>query len=335
MPTVHFLNVNDGDCSIIQHVSGRVTMIDVNNAFIPEAKSTRRLVKEAFALSTAAPAGNFNQKAYPDNPIEYLRKLRVPSLFRFIATHGDMDHLDGIRDVFSEFSPANIWDTDNTKRFAPGAFNTGRYDREDWTFYERLRDGNPQTNPKRLVYYSGDVNEYYKDDGLFILAPTKQLIAEANEAEEWNDASYVLLYRSHGHRILFAGDSEDGTWEHILANWYDKVAGVDVLVAPHHGRDSGRDWGFLDVVRPRLTLFGNAASEHLAYGAWNSRDLEFITNNQAGYVVMSISKSGIDVFVKNGRFARSFAESKGYSSSYSEPNDAWYLGTLAAPILAH
>lgn len=29
MSTIHFLNVNDGDCSWIKHESGRVTVIDV------------------------------------------------------------------------------------------------------------------------------------------------------------------------------------------------------------------------------------------------------------------------------------------------------------------
>jgi hypothetical protein len=30
MPRVHFLNVRNGDCSIIQHASKRVSVIDVN-----------------------------------------------------------------------------------------------------------------------------------------------------------------------------------------------------------------------------------------------------------------------------------------------------------------
>jgi len=32
MPVVHFLNVRSGDCSIIKHGSGRISIIDVNNA---------------------------------------------------------------------------------------------------------------------------------------------------------------------------------------------------------------------------------------------------------------------------------------------------------------
>ena len=32
MPRIHFLNVKQGDCSIIQHISDRVTMIDICKA---------------------------------------------------------------------------------------------------------------------------------------------------------------------------------------------------------------------------------------------------------------------------------------------------------------
>ena len=32
MSTIHFLNVKEGDCSVIEHNSGRVTVIDVCNA---------------------------------------------------------------------------------------------------------------------------------------------------------------------------------------------------------------------------------------------------------------------------------------------------------------
>ena len=38
MGLFHFLNVNQGDCSIIEHVSKRVSVIDVNCAFTPAEK---------------------------------------------------------------------------------------------------------------------------------------------------------------------------------------------------------------------------------------------------------------------------------------------------------
>ena len=96
-----------------------------------------------------------------------------------------------------------------------------------------------------------------------MLAPTPALIAAANRCDDFNDGSYVILYRSAGGRVLFGGDSHDATWEYILTNHADDVRDVDLLIAPHHGRRSGRRYDFLDVVNPALTFFGNADSDHL------------------------------------------------------------------------
>jgi competence protein ComEC len=99
-----------------------------------------------------------------------------------------------------------------------------------------------------------------------------------------------------------------------------------VLVAPHHGRDSGRSYDFLDIVSPRVTLFGNAPSEHMAYSQWNDRDLLFITNNQAGTIILDASSDGFRIYVKHKPFAESFTEARGYETKYNEDAQGWFIG---------
>lgn len=329
MPRVHCLNVRLGACSIIQHGSGRVSMIDVNSASTPEAtKAASIVLAESYQKSWKPVPGNYQQKDDPDNPIEYLRKHKIPSIFRFILTHPDMDHMGGIKDLFAEFSPSNLWDTANTKEIPESDFSTRRKLGEDWKFYKNLRDTSPDSNPKRLVYHSGDVNDFYKKDGMSILAPTQALMETANKKNDWNDASYVVLYRCAEKKVLFCGDSEDLTWKHILDNWEEDVSSLDVLIAPHHGRDSGRSYEFLDTVQPRLTIFGNASSDHLAYKPWHNRQLPILTNNQAGYIILDIANSGLDIWIKNQKYAENFTKENGWSTHKSDERDAWYLGTL-------
>jgi len=332
MPVVHFLNVNHGDCSIIQHYSGHVTVIDVCNA--SSVGEPVQLSENARYQKSAGVLGNFNRKDYPDNPISYLKDRGIASVFRFVVTHPDMDHLDGIEDFFSEFAPANFWDTDNNKEM--GDFGYGGYSEDDWLFYKSLRDGCPTTNPRRLALYSGSIGPYYNEgetgksggDGLYVLAPTRAIVSAANECGDFNDSSYVILYRTGNKRILFSGDSHDVTWEHILDKHHNDVAGVDVLIAPHHGRDSDRDYDFLDVVNPRLTLFGNAKCEHLAYGAWNNRDLLFITNNQAGTIIMNVDSTGLKVYVSHKPFAEEFTKQRGYATFYDQEMRGYFVGVL-------
>ena len=327
--TFHFLNVKDGDCSIIEHGSGHISVIDVCNAekvTTPMSDSELRYLTEK-----ARVAGNFQQKKHPVNPVEYLQKFNINSVFRFVLTHPDMDHMDGIKDFFDCFKPINFWDTDNNKEteFKEGS----QYNEEDWDFYKQIRDSNSQTDPKRLTLYSGSEGKYYSQnadgqspgDALSILAPTSELIEQANESDDYNDASYVILYRGAGGKILLSGDSHDNTWEHILDNWENEVKDVDLLIAPHHGRKSNRSYKFLDTVNPKMTFFGNARSEHLAYGAWSYRKLEKITNNEANCMVVDCSGTNLTLYVTNESFAKAYTKENNSDTSYSDEYNAWYL----------
>ncbi len=99
MATIHYLNVKEGDCSVIQHNSGRITVIDVCNAKAPETEES----KVAMSLAKAATRvpGNFQQKNYPVDPIAYLQSHNINGIFRYIQTHPDMDHMDGVKAFFS------------------------------------------------------------------------------------------------------------------------------------------------------------------------------------------------------------------------------------------
>ena len=116
---------------------------------------------------------------------------------------------------------------------------------------------------------------------------------------------------------------------HITANWrgtplttYETIV-VDLLIAPHHGRKSGRSYDFLDYVNPKLTFFGCASSEHLAYNAWNYRKLTHITNNQCGCIVAE-GYDAMHIYIENSTFA---ANSKG-DTSRTNAQGFCYLGTV-------
>jgi competence protein ComEC len=332
MGIFHFLNVKQGDCSIIQHPNGHVTVIDVCNARLEPSVTPLQSLFNEFA-SKKSVNGNFGQKDYPVNPIDYMRTRGITAIFRFIASHPDMDHLDGIKDLFAAFPVGNFWDTKNDKKL-PDWGNNCPWRREDWEFYQSLRDGTAAGCPTRLTLHAGDRNKYWNmddsgggGDGLQILAPTPELVSSANDSGDHNDCSYAILYRSAGGRILFLGDTHDATIEHIIANHAADVADVDVLIAPHHGRHSDRNFEFLDILRPKLTLFGNAPSEHLAYGPWYNRDLPIITNNQANCIIIDTNISGLmQVYVTNETFAR--AENP--STFYSSDHGGWFLRSLGA-----
>ena len=349
MGILHFLDVGQGDCSIIEHRSGRTTMIDVCKARTvkttiaslyapppPSAAAALGLLGSAMPQQALSPAARDLLNALlpppPDfvDPIEYMRARNISAPFRYIQSHPEADHMDGIADLCAEFPPANFWDTDNTCG-KTGGFAFGGYRREDWEFYLSIRDGRKVGGPKRLVLHAGDQGQFWNavttpgevHDGLHVLAPTRELVRAANRSGDFNDSSYVILWWTPAGRVLFCGDSHDDTWDHILATYGAWVANVDIMIAPHHGRDSGRERRFLNIVRPKLTLFGWARSEHLMYDALHSRELTLITATQAGTVVVDALGTSMRIFVANEACAR-----KRNSNTWYDPYGGWYLGSI-------
>ena len=159
--------------------------------------------------SSRGVSGNFQQKRYPVNPIQYLGERGISSVFRYIQTHPDMDHMDGIEPFFDAFSPINFWDTDNEeeKDFELGGPTVSLIGCSTRSFAMRSHPLPPDV----FTLEPGSRGEFYnlpnEGDGIHILAPTDSLVADANRTGDYNDASYVILYRSSEHQIVFAGDS--------------------------------------------------------------------------------------------------------------------------------
>lgn len=311
MSRLHFLNVDPGDCTVIEHNSGRISVIDVCDGNIEKANSNSASVKTLGQLlaqmdSERSSGGNFNMKSCVTNPIDYIRDLGISSIFRFILTHPDMDHMDGLDQLAKNFSILNFWDT-GVRKEDPDFSNYSPYLEEDWSRYKKLINSDGTSCSTRLAgdrfQYANKGTDGAGGDGLYILSPDKALVDAGNDGGDVNDASYVILYRSAGGRILIPGDAHDETWDRVIREHTADVQGCSVLIAPHHGRDSDRSFDFLDTIQPKLTLFGNAPSEHLAYDAWNRRDLSYITSNQAGNIILECQNDSVSVYVENEAFA--------------------------------
>jgi competence protein ComEC len=341
MAIIHFLNVLEGDCSIIQHDSGRISVIDVSNAYDATDTEQEKLVKAVKDKEVKAnnfvpnDKVNYNQKKNPDNPIDYINtKIKTKDIFRFIITHPDMDHLDGLKDFYSEFKVANTWLSENTKELDLKTF-PNKYNPDDWKFYTEIRDGK-YTDTKKLTYKVGDDNSYFKEDNIKILCPTSALIKQANaEGGDIHDLSYVLLFtfpkKGGGTwKFIFSGDSHDNSWEYILKTFEADIKNIDVLFAPHHGRDSKRNYDFLKTITPSVTLMGNASSDHLAYTSYPKTR---ITNNQAGHIMIDINEDRLLFLVKNKEFADNYCNKenrKWGEATYYEKYDAYGLFQIEA-----
>ncbi len=133
-PKIHFLNVKQGDCSFLERPSGRLTVIDICCGNLPHDGV---LQAKAASLRGAKPSGNYAMCANPTNPIHYLESKGLSNIWRFILTHPDMDHMDGIKQLFHSKKVEHFWDC-GIRRQKPGFDEASPYMEEDWDFFFSL-----------------------------------------------------------------------------------------------------------------------------------------------------------------------------------------------------
>jgi competence protein ComEC len=281
---IHFLNVGHGDCTIIAHPAGRLTMIDINNSqdydpstFDEVLQEEKRKRGSRIGFNLLTPGGydggvgtllgtdSLTELAKADaaqeitDPIEFLKEnYPGKALFRFILSHPDLDHMRGLKRLYENVGFVNFWDTANTKP-APNTFK-GDADQEDWRFYQALRKGRVSgpfvhnfIRGSKAFAFARDENGNEGGDNIEILSPTPDLVNDCNQAGKSNDMSLVLRVRHGARSILLPGDAEAAAWKDMAAH-YGKALKTDYLKASHHGRDSGFDLEALKLIDPRITF---------------------------------------------------------------------------------
>jgi beta-lactamase superfamily II metal-dependent hydrolase len=278
-------------------------------------------VRKAYAADEAArkPRGNFNMCSQSTDPISYLKSIGVSSLFRFILSHPDMDHMDGLDRLCDEFRVYNFWDT-GSPRPKPDFGWGSKYLEADWDRFERIRSGQDNRTSTgvrqagaRFAYANRGEDGTGGGDGLHILSPTKQLINDPDFEDDINEGSYVISYLSSGGKIILPGDAHDAAWEYIINNDRTDIENCAFMLAPHHGRHSNRSYDFLDYSKPKLTLIGCSPSDYIEYDQWRRRGLDYITSNQAGNVVLNIGEA-IDVYIENEKYVEACGKTTRYKN---------------------
>lgn len=269
MIKIHFLNVGHGDCIVIEFKdSNRTAVIDINMSEKMDDNSYSEIVNESKNLLSSAEQLSYYFKEFDDyqlfektgynikltNPIDYIKKLDIKSVFRFISTHPHMDHISGLSKLNSEIGIINLWIIKNT--FIQDDSKLNDYQKKDWDLYKKYRNTiEHELNDITVVRpKEGTSNQYWNEDKITILAPNDSLLELAKDKKNRNIMSYVLLIEYCGHKIILGGDAEEDTWKYIYENYPDLIKDVTILKASHHGRDSGYYKDAVKQMNPEYTI---------------------------------------------------------------------------------
>jgi beta-lactamase superfamily II metal-dependent hydrolase len=290
MLKIHFLNVGHGDCTVIEHPSGRLTVIDINNGDeldpTTEAELSERyhVDRTTFGAYFSGVGPLLEQAGYDvklTNPIEFLTgNFQRKEIWRYVQTHPDLDHMRGLCALTNQFTINNLWDVPHSKTINEFLRES---DRDDWAAYQRLRKGEGATV---LQLTRGRVGTYWNrgntsadaGDGIEILAPTPEIIHAAGD--DTNCMSYVLRLTYAGIKIILGGDADEVVWEDIYRH-YGSDLKCHVLKASHHGRDSGYHQPSVEAMAPQYTIVSvgkkpdtDASNKYRQYsseGVWSTR----------------------------------------------------------------
>lgn len=300
MLTFHFLNVGKGSSTIIEFPIGRVGMVDIDDSrTIAEeqlaAVAEMMGIESSYTVykSLGLDARQLVEKAYDirlTDPIQYLTKLGVESVFRFILTHPDMDHMSGLDRFSRKFDLLNFWDTDNNKEIDADSWDKSPYRKEDWDCYQQLRER--EQSPKVLrIHRDQTADCCWVEDGIQILSPSRELVADANDTEDYHHLSYVLKVTYANRSVILGGDASKKVWGDILEYYGEDGVKADVLLAPHHGSIHNFHKEAMEAMAPDYIIVSVAVGTDYAYDEYN-RIGKVLSTKWYGNIVMTISTLG-------------------------------------------
>lgn len=296
MSIIKSFSVGYGDMYYIEHNSDNFTIID---CMLPPGQDdlSERIVDELVAID--------------------VRK----GITRFISTHPDQDHVNGLRYIDQRLSILNFYCVRNdTIKETPT---------KDFKHYCKLRD-----SQKAFYIYAGCkrrwmnvADEERGSAGINILWPdtSNQDYKDALEIAEGggspNNTSCVIQYSlNDGVTALWMGDLETDFMEK-MDGFFD-VPEVDLLFAPHHGRESGRvpeHW--LDAMDPAVIVLGEGEPEYMHdYPGWNTLD-----QHDAGDLVFDCLDGRVDVYGSSATYSAEFLYNAGATAGLGR-----YIGSFNA-----
>ncbi len=243
--TVYFLDVGQGDSTLIVFPRGKTMLIDGGGRL----RFDRRM-DAAPGESLQGSESNLNGRDGDEDDVEskfressfsvgesvvsrFLWSLGLTRIDYVMATHADADHIGGLSEVMSNFRV--------------GQAIVGRVPANDAEF-NRFADTITRRGIPLSVVNAG---ERYELDGVSIEVHWPPGGSQTS-ATSGNDDSVVLRIIYGSVSVLLTGDIEQAGEDALVQSGVNLRA--DLLKVPHHGSRTSSSQAFIDAVRPRCAV---------------------------------------------------------------------------------
>ena len=287
---VHFLDVGQGDCTLIEFPDGKFMMIDGGN----DGETVRRTV------------------------LGYCKALGVGTLDYVLLTHPESDHAGGLDDAVRCFGADVI--------FLPYTSQTGRIYAD--LLHAAEKSGAECRISQTYEYVCAEqADAFYFLLFLSPLGPTLggsyYIPANAEDAttQDVNDASAVVYLEYAGRSLLLTGDVSSAVEEKLVGDYQTigselfsrpvetafgqrvltaELDGVDFLKAGHHGSAGSTGEALASLCRPQAAFISCGAGNFYGHPSLScaqnilaaSPDAEIYRTDELGSIMLTIHGDG-------------------------------------------
>jgi competence protein ComEC len=212
--TVTFLDVGQGDATVIEYPDGKVLLIDAG-ARSAYSDAGRRVI------------------------VPFLKRKGITHLDAFVLTHDHNDHTGGARSVIESIPVEKIYFPRST---------------EPSPCFTELQDIIHEKNIPLEFLSAGKTIQTFDNSRLFVLHPCPMSATGAGFTRTNLNNTSVVLRLSYGRSsILLMGDAEEDV-EQELCNSYGDFLHCSVVKVAHHGSINASSDRFISIVKPDFAV---------------------------------------------------------------------------------
>ena len=264
---VHFVDVGQGDCAIIQLPDGKTVMIDTGPA------TSRNNVKR------------------------YLSALSLTTIDYLIITHPDKDHVGNAKMIFENYEILHTYVPKVSSNYMESrGLNENHY---------KLISTNVWSNVTEAMYNERcDISYNFKNEKIYNSEFEYSIdffTPLSDNQSSSNDYSPIILVTLQDVKFMFTGDADMDKEQEFLDEYSALISAdatyfdVDVLKVGHHGSKTSTKIDFLNVTRPEMAIISCGSGNK--YGHPNLETLEKLEISSCD--VMRTDLTGSIVVTKN------------------------------------
>lgn len=271
---VHFLDVGQGDCIIIQLPDGKNAIIDAGG----DAKNTT------------------NERC-EDRIISNINELKIKTFDYMILTHTDADHVDYMDTVLEEYDVLNIYRPAFNSKSEKAVGVNPQYGTVQTVTYDNFVTAVKQEQQEigaKVEFNIGKkeiVGKGYRFDiyGVEEKWYLKDVVGDEDkiDAKEKNKVSPMVLLTYNAEKdvrkIMFTGDAEGkggNNGESLFLENYNDNIDIDLLKVGHHGSSSSASDEFLKRLDPEYAVISVGVENN--HGHPNQNCLDRLANYADG-----------------------------------------------------